>query len=153
MRIRARAGCIGELDGAPKGYRAFVDQRAEGHGGRRRLVLVGLGGWQLLQELPKYVSGAQVQSVRALEKKGLATIEDNGDVRVNGRADGERWHVVPTELARAILARVEGDSRFSGACDHCKDWRDDDGGDLHARGLCQCGCHDPRSPHYVRRLA
>jgi hypothetical protein len=39
-----------------------------------------------------YLRGADVRVCRALVAKGLARLDDNGEMRVNqGRSDGERW--------------------------------------------------------------
>lgn len=49
-----------------------------------------------------YVRGPRVRTARALEDRGLVTIRDDGDLKINGRTDGERWYVEPTELGRVI---------------------------------------------------
>lgn len=60
--------------------------------------------YELLQRVRKagscYLKGADVRVARLLEKLGLVTIEDLGEVILDERNDGERWKcssVVPSQ--------------------------------------------------------
>jgi len=48
-----------------------------------------------------FVRGAEVRAARELVGLEFATLEDNGEMKIDGRADGERWFVALTlaELA------------------------------------------------------
>lgn len=41
-----------------------------------------------------YVYGSDVQVARALERRGLVTLTDNGELEPGRNRDGERWSVV-----------------------------------------------------------
>lgn len=48
-----------------------------------------------------YISGGQVTTARALEKLGLVTVTDDGNMVIGGRVDGERWSADITEKGKA----------------------------------------------------
>lgn len=51
--------------------------------------------------LGDYISGGQVTAARALEKLGLVTVTDDGNMVIGGRVDGERWSADITEKGKA----------------------------------------------------
>jgi len=62
----------------------------------RLLRVLGRGGG--------FIEGNQVHVARRLTLRGLITLEDNGEMRIHGRSDGERWYCTLTEDWRRVLA-------------------------------------------------
>jgi len=50
-----------------------------------------------------YVHGADVRTARSLMRLGLGHLDDNGELRLGGRSDGERWFFSPTDEGRIAL--------------------------------------------------
>lgn len=61
------------------------------------LARLVLGGGML------HVMGAQVETVRRLDRLGLATLEDCGRMGPGGNWDGERWIARITAAGRALV--------------------------------------------------
>lgn len=83
-----------------KGYVGFWADTYNG----QRCLMVTAAGLAFLKSVgnASYARGAQVRIARRLESQGLVTLRDDGNFKLDGRVDGERWYVEPTELGRAI---------------------------------------------------
>lgn len=66
--------------------------------------------WTVLRKTASgdcFAYGADVRVARNLESMGLTVVEDCGSLTLNGRSDGERWHVKLTELGKVVASAVE----------------------------------------------
>lgn len=51
----------------------------------------------------RHVRRTEITTCRSLEKLGLVKLEDNGELRINDRSDGERYWAECTDLGRKLV--------------------------------------------------